>query len=454
MDKIKFKEFLIASRNNERISWHWEDSKPYAEILNEIYDDVSKFKYYTHNGKFQSLLVELLKDKKYEEGYQSLLQDIESYLNKYVEKAMLILPINFIEIKKDIEYNDFIKLFIPTKNDIKEYNDNELRKRQELRDRGKLNDNLSLYFQETIRTKLNKEHILLAKDRFFFNYPVLTITMSNIPSRIEKESGRIAEAVYSLIRIIDFMYEEDQFSHGLFDTKWIAPAGTYVVYYKGENNMSFDENSCYGYSFRYSFSKFLDIDTKVFIENFSKIGALVELYIKTCFLDTRKINSNDLNFINKWNNAIIMFNTAFEFASIEKFDACCMMLCSILESLFLKNEGVQKKKRLSLAIEEFFKSFMDSDRIEKRVKVIESIYKYRNAIMHEGIGYEYKFIAPRSINSNQSAVRGTRPFKYQGSIYPHEDVVNLIKGLKYVGEILISEKFTNKISEIVIHESY
>ena len=101
MNKTLFQQFLKAAQVNERVSWDYEAAKPYAEILHMIYTDVAKFKNYTLDGRFQDILVKLLKNSKYEsEGYTSLLKDLEDELNKLVVRNIMLLPINFIDKSK------------------------------------------------------------------------------------------------------------------------------------------------------------------------------------------------------------------------------------------------------------------------------------------------------------------------------------------------------------------
>lgn len=364
MDNKRFKEFLKAVQQNSKVSYGFEERKPFRDVINEIYQDVSKFQYYTLDGRFQDILILLLKDPKYEtEDYSILLKDLETELRKLVVSNVMLLPINFIkssEINEDLVLNDYIHLFMPTRDDLKNFENFELIIRQEKRKKDKkhkFDDNLCKYFEEKLNSKLDKEHILLAKDLEFFNYPILSIYFKNIDFKVEKESGRIAEAVYAFLRMIDFIKTKTDDSWGLLDESWDKPAHTYVVYYNEENPNEIPncDNSYYGYSFRFNFSYFLDINTNCFIENIDLFVSLIDLYIQTCFLNICNYSSAEINIINKWSNAVLMFNTAFEFASIEKYDACVLMLCSIMESLFLKNEGRNKLEKLLVEVNIFAK---------------------------------------------------------------------------------------------------
>ena len=456
MNKSLFQQFLKAAQENERVSWDYKESKPYVEILHMIYTDVAKFKNYTLDGRFQNILVKLLKNTKYEsEGYSALLEDLEIELNKLVVRNIMLLPINFIDQSKfngDVRLNEYMNIFLPTKQDMTAYEDFTLMMRQEKRQKdkkGKMSDNLCKFFEAQLENKLDKEHILLAKDRSFFNYPILSILIDNVDYKMEKESGRIAQAVYSILRIIDFRKEKDPYSWGLLNRNWISPAHTYVVYYNEENYKSTHKfnNGYYGYSFMCNFSYYLDINTLSLVNNLDLFTKIVDLYIRTCFLDIRKYDSNQLKTINKWNNAISMFNTAYEFASIEKYDACNLILCALLESLFLKNEGRNKQERLLSEISEYLNGIYDDKKIETVIFALQNVYQYRNKIMHEGNGYESQYMTSRRITHYQGIYRGMRPFSYNGAVYPDDDVLNIKQTLKCVADILICDKTLKNIEK-------
>lgn len=343
---------------------------------------------------------------------------------------------------------------MPTQDDLRKVKDFELNIRQEKRwkdKKHKFDDNLCKYFKEKLNSKLNKEHILLSKDSEFFNYPILSIYIKNVDFKVEKESGRIAEAVYSFLRMIDYIKRRPDYSWGLLGEGRIKPAHTYVVYYNEENPEGIPNrnNGYYGYSFRFNFSYFLDINTNCFVENIDLFVSLIDLYIQTCFLDICDYSSAEINMINKWNNAVLMFNAAFEFASIEKYDACVLMLCSILESLFLKNEGRNKLERLLEEVNMFAKSIYPEEKLEQIARAMRSVYKFRNKIMHEGRGYEVEFLLSRSITSYQGIYRGMRPFAYQGAVFLYEEIVDITIVFEFIINVLIGEKFTNNINDLL-----
>lgn len=170
MDNKRFKDFLKAAQQNEKVSYSFEESKPYSDIINEIYRDVSRFQYYTLDGRLQNVLIKILKDPKYEtECYFRFLKDLEIELKKLIVSNVMLLPLNFIkssQFKKDLVLNDYMNLFIYTQEDFRKHKENV---RQEYRKDKKheLDDNLCRYFKEKLNSELDKGHILLAKDRNF-----------------------------------------------------------------------------------------------------------------------------------------------------------------------------------------------------------------------------------------------------------------------------------------------
>lgn len=84
-----------------------------------------------------------------------------------------------------------------------------------------------------------------------------------------------------------------------------------------------------------------------------------------------------------------MFNDAYEFASIEKYDASLIFLLVILESLFVKNTG-NKKENVVLALEDFYKRESKRD-VAKIRPLITKVYHTRNAFVHEGNGLDNEY---------------------------------------------------------------
>ena len=451
MDNSLFKKFLSSARKNERVCYDPDFYIPYKEVLNQIYNDVSNLKYYTFDGRFDDILIKLTKNDKYKrEGYPAFLTDIENEMKRFVVTNLIMLPINFLDskiIKNDQELCYNINIFLPTKNDVINYDRFELLRIQEIHRKDKKHkkcSNLCRYFEKILNCRLDKEHIRLTKDYNFFNYPIMTIEIENIDSRVEEESGKIIEAIYCFIRILDFLTDKQIHTWGYIFHPERNPAHTYVVYY---NDYSLREkDSYYGYSFRFNCSSILDIDSKVFLSNKTRLSSLIELYLKASFSDLRSLKKEDINYINRWKNSIKLFNTAFEFASTEKYDACVLILCSLLESLFLKNEGRNKKERLIEKVKKIKNEIFSTENIEEAV---ESLYDYRNKIIHEGTGYENKFQNSKRLNDYQGMYVGMKPFECFGAIMPNEDVYKIKIVMIFIAKLIVGDETTKRIKQII-----
>lgn len=457
MDGILFKQFLKAAQADEKVSWHHEKSRPYKEIIDKIYYDVSTFKYYCLDGRFQDLLKNLLKNPKYEtEGYSGLLKDLEFELEKMAVPNLILLPLNCIDsslFEKDIKLNNNMEIFLPTELDLTQKDEYTLTKLQQKRQKDRKNkytDNLCLYFEKILKCRLDKEHILLAKDKNFFNYPILAIQIYNVDYKVEQESGKIAESVYSILRMLDFQKENNMLdTWGIFGLdKNLYPANTYVLYYNDNFELQNDvEFGYYGNSFRFNFANILDVNTSNIIKSLDIFTQALDIYVNTCFFNIEEYTSSQLKIINNWNNAIIMFNKAYEFASTERYDACSLTICSLLESIFLKNEGRNKKQRLLNEIKMWFNDNDEIDKMEDILPAIESVYKYRNDIMHEGNVYETRYMSIRALSSYQGRYPGMRPFSYQGAVIPNEDILCIKKVLEFISNFLISQKTLDIIKQ-------
>lgn len=341
---------------------------------------------------------------------------------------------------------------MPTSEDLEQFDRYKLLMRQEKINKDKKfknEDLLSSHFRSILGYRLDKEHILLAKDHNFFHYPILAINFNELDSISHKESNNIVESIYAFIRMLDFSLSTRTDDWGILGSKKMSPANTYVVYYRGSSPKVYEQDDYYGYSFMYNFSHILDVDSQCLFDNLITFSDLIDLYITTCFLDTRIYTSEQTSLIHKWKSGIRLFNRAFEDASCEKLDTCVLLLCAILESLLIKNEGRNKQQRIIKVIENYgFNIGIDLDIITSAVR---TVYKYRNEIIHEGRGYEDKFRHTRRIHSYQGLYCGMRPFSYNGAVFPHEDVGCIKIVLKLVIELLIGDKMMDQIKVMLKH---
>lgn len=452
MDKRKFVEFLDAVKNDEKNFYHYEKSKPYKDIINEIYNEVKNFRYYTFDGRFQDLFIKQAKDTKYASlGYEFFLKDLETELKKFIVPNLIMLPLNFLDskiIKSDLILNENIRLFLPTSMDLK-YTSDEIVLRQKKRKKRQFNEPICKYFDSILDGHLDKEHILLAKDGAFFKYPILTIYIENIDVGVEDESKFITEAIYSILRMIDYKNGNTEYGRGAWEEAKFRPSDTYTVYYNANDGHPYNHSDYYGYSFGFNFSSFLDISSSCFLNNREWFSKTVDTFIKARFLEKRKLSYSELDTVNKWCNSILLYNTAYELASIEKYDACVLILCSLMESIFIKNKGRYKSELLINEVSEFLANIYSEKEIKNLVEVIRTIYKYRNKIIHEGIGLEKQFIRSRSIHDYQGSYRGMKPFHYNGSFNRDKDLLGIDTILTCLVDILIGNKIMDEITSII-----
>src|SRR5690606_20302756 len=117
-------------------------------------------------------------------------------------------------------------------------------------------------------------------------------------------------------------------------------------------------------------------------------------------------DKNDFIIRKKWVNAINIFNTAYEFTSIGKFDSALMLLFSILESLFFKLGEYNKKDTLIERLLLFF----NGKKLDVDIKeLMNNVIKYRNEFVHQAIGLE-RFKTYRSLNDREGHIQGQKPF--------------------------------------------
>ena len=456
MNERRFSEFLHAVKEDPRTFYHYETSKPFNDVIDEIYDDVKKFRYYTLDGRFQDLFIRVSQEPDCATwDYQKFLAALEVELKKLIVPNLIMLPLNFLDskiIKSDLIINEYIRLFLPTAIDLENHTKAELLLRQEERRKNQFDEPICKYFDSVLDGHLDKEHILLAKDKDFFRYPVLTIYIESIDARVEDEAKFITEAIYSLLRMIDYKtgdQEYYEFGRGAWQKAKFGLSNTYTVYYNVNDGYPSDHPTYYGLSSKFNYSGFLDISSSRFLNNTDWFCKALDIFIKASFIDKRKFSNCELDILNKWCNAILLYNTAYEFASIEKYDACVLILSSLLESIFLQNTGRNKSELLANELSQFLIDIYPDKKIDDLVQIVKILYKYRNKIIHEGVGLEKQFIRPCDVNAPQGEYRGMKPFHYAGSFYPDKDLMGIDIILKCLVDILMGEKMLGKISNIL-----
>ncbi|MDE6504825.1 MAG: hypothetical protein K2L42_03040 [Clostridia bacterium] len=427
--ETKFLQVLAEIKNGTTNIYNYHEQKHFMDFWRILTDGIEKFSNHTFDGRFEKILFDELNNSvKNGYTYFEFFNAIKTELEKLSVPCIILIPLNFIDdskIQNDISLSQNIMLFKTDKPKITYRLFREPKKEE---------THLEKYFKENIYSLLLRDHIEAAKDRDFFNFPLLTILVNNINGRVITESGRIVEAVYAFIRMLDFGNKLDEGGWGYMFQSRLRPADVYGVYYNKEGVTSLPvgpEANGYGYSMRFKFEPFLDVSTTGFLNSIKEFNELLSEYLRYCFIDKINYSSEQLVKIAKWQNSIQMFNTAYEFASKERYDSTIMLLLTLMESLFIKNKG-NKKEHLVLALQDFFKS--DSDLTDDFIRSnIEEAYRARNKFVHEGIGVDNEYVYSKPLNSYQGLMPGMKPFAHIGLYhYPSN-----IKNIKNIFDITI-----------------
>lgn len=419
-EKIYFDVLSDIDRGYVNIC-NYRNNASFCKFYNMLAEELQQYSNYTFDGRFEKLLFdELKKSIKYRRNYNQFFSVMREGLKALMVPCIIIIPLNFINDKKiscDKKLSEKITLFKTDKPQI-----------AYRFFRGPIISEtpLAAYFKENIYSLLLRDHIEKAKDRNFFNFPILTILVKNIDKMVEIESGRIVEATYAFIRMLDFNYSLEEGGWGYMFHSRLAPASTYGVYYNSEGLTELPAGSAadgYGHSLRFKFSPFLDVSTEGFLNNLEEFEKLLSQYIDYCFLDSINFSKETLVKIAKWQNSIQMFNTAYEFASIERYDSTLILLLTVLESLFIKNEG-NKKEHLVIALQNFFRENCNIREDFIRDNITQA-YKLRNKFVHEGIGVENEYIYSKPLNDYQGVHIGMKPFAHIGIYHYPSNIENL-----------------------------
>ena len=376
----------------------------YDEIIVYVFDDISKFRYYELNGITEDSFIEVLRAYKDSQvvkiNYCNFIYKIVDSLKLKSENYVLIISLNGLNIrdnKNNIIYRqpDFVL-----------FNDNW--KESKLL---KADIELARYLKKDLDIDLNARHIRF-KDRNFFYNPVLTITFRDTSREsLYQKAPNIALAVYTFIRLIDFLnFKESDIWN---DRIHIKLAQTYAIYYSSiDSGLPFSKKNTYGHQMKYVNTPFLDVEYETILSKMEKLYTLFRTYQEILFTPKNEIPKNVYFSYQRYIKSIEIINTAYEMASIEKFDETLILLTTFLESLFLKNSGTNKKSRLCVLVSDYLG--------EDHKNLIDISYKRRNNFVHEGKSlpkiYNYKLA-----EVEHNYFMGYRPFNiYSMFGYPIE----------------------------------
>ena len=422
-----FRHILNRVQDNEITTLNFHSDKEFANFIEILYEDIANFKNYTFDGRVQDLIFKGLKSFSKSNTYCHFLNYLEKGLDKLVVPCIILIPLNFLKdevLKSDLILTDNIKLFKTEKVNTVE----KLRV-------SKKKSALEKHIETTIYAELLKEHILLAKDRNFFNFPILAININCVDRQAENESSIITEAVYSFIRLLDYESPREGSGWGILHQEK-RPAKLYGVYYNEVGTSSKPPyNNGYGYSGRFKFSPYLDINSTEFVKQLDIFCALLVKFCDTCFVDKRKTDKQIVLKNEKWQKAVLLYNSAYELASIEKYDESLLLLIIILEMLFLSASDHNKRVALCNKIVPFMQEHYDMVS-DKLTEFIEKIYRKRNKFVHEGQSICYSFSTFKTITNYQGLIRGMAPFIYGGGDISYENISLLEELFVLVGDVI------------------
>ena len=411
----------------------------YDYIMFDIAEKIQKYGYYTYDGRFEDAVIDFLlvtlKNPEIPLDIEQYASQISMKMKRYITHNMILVPLNHLNTKF---LPDVLNLDVDRKIAIFNVSEARIDKHE--------TTPLEVFFAKNTRCNLNKQHIFLVKDRSFFNYPILAIAIEHIDYRVQHEAPRIIEAAYSFLRMLDFSCGDEPNNNGCGVRRRDGrrEASTYVVYNKdpdsNQNNLS---EGNLGYSYRFKFAPNLDVNTVAFINDPKPFTRLLAQAIDVAFMNPIDTDENELKKYNKWLNAVILFNTAYEFASVAKYDSALLLLVVILESLFLKSKDEtensknenNKKSRLSNRVSAFLSDDTRFTSVDIK-SIISQVYDYRNTFIHEGFGLERQQTF-WGLNDDEGSMRGQKPFKHGMFLKMSENEYhNFLMAIKIVIAIL------------------
>lgn len=149
--------------------YNYHNSDMFYKFYDLLWKDILLLPHYTPDGRFEKILFEQLKDAVHNGyTYDGFFKNIERELNQLVVPCLILIPLNFMnndDIDKDLILSDNIRLF---KTDMPQMERHFFKAK-------KIRTALEKYYEKTTYSKFLREHIIAAKDKNFFNYPILTI---------------------------------------------------------------------------------------------------------------------------------------------------------------------------------------------------------------------------------------------------------------------------------------
>jgi hypothetical protein len=415
-----FKLFLKKILENTITVDNFFEDESYYDLWRFFTEDLEEHSKQLFDGRRDDAFRKVLKKIDKEIGYDDFFLMLLDEINYYNEDNILIIPLNGLqkELLEDIvEFGnpDYV-LFSVKESQFKIQ-----------RDKAKIAD----YVKTKMRLRLNMQHMIF-KDRNYFNSPVLTIIIrGNNDNEIYHEAQQIVQGIYSLIRMNDLLNDNRKGGWNSFVTR--SYPVTYAVYNRCRRKNSEIDGGC-GHQMKIFCSPLLDVSTSTFLQNTSELANRFKFLITSVFESKRDTLETLYNAKKRWINSLTMFNTAYDLASIERYDATLVTLISILESIFLKPNARLKKENLKNQIS----SFLNED----CSKLIDVSYKRRSDYVHEGktIGGIMRF---KLAENEHNYIPGYKPFT-QYSVFGFPDQITDLRKLMNVCAEVIFKMIDDK----------
>jgi hypothetical protein len=374
----------------------------YYEIWEFVYSELEEYNKYILDGRRDDVFYEVLKGIKdnnfWDINLDSFVLMILSEIKKYDIDNCLILPLNGIEknmLPNVLEFdNPDIKIFSVKEGNIRKRYDKTL---------------IADYYKKRMGEKLNMQHMMF-KDKDMFKTPVLTaIIKGQNDNEIYHSAQEISQGLYAIIRINDLLFGHKKRAwHGY---QWPEYPKSYAVYSKEGT----------GHQMKLFCSPILDVDTKIFIKYSGEIINTFNLLMKTYFEAPISLDNDIYQAKQRWLNSMQMFNTAYDLASIERFDSSLVTLLSFLESLFLNKNSRQKKEDLQRQVSLY---------VERDVsELLDNSYRRRNRYLHDGVrvGGTAKFKLVEKIHNYVPGYRPFAQYSFWGLPKEIDDLKSLMK---------------------------
>lgn len=367
------------------------------DFIYDLFPHIRKLKFYSLNGYLESVLSKVIFNKAKEgiefNSIKEFLDLLNDEFKKLIVPNVILLPINVRSnsVKTDdiLFDNNNLRIFI--KDIIK---------------------NIDKYMQRNAYIELLADHIVCTKDRNFFNFPIMTILIDGIDFSIYEKAPELTESIYSIFRMFSIIKSRSIVDGEVLNLN--ERSTSYGIYHSSPKMVSEKKiSSGNGYPFRKSYSNILDMDLKIIDENKEEISKIITNVIENTFIDETLVDNISFIERSKWTNSFLLFNEAYELASIEKFETANLILLTILESFYTSKGDKNKSRKIQERIKDI--DLFGSD-IENYINIIDHLYKKRNDFVHEGLRFKKRMMY-RTLHEGTGLCLGFKPLTFIDEYY-------------------------------------